>query len=63
MITMRRVLKYAAVLSAGVPILAGTDALDPFVLHGAALHQELAYLARAGFSPAECCGLRHPLLE
>ncbi len=38
---------------AGVPILAGTDALDPFVLHGPALHQELAYLARAGLSPAE----------
>lgn len=38
---------------AGVPILAGTDALDPFVLHGPALHQELAYLAHAGLSPAE----------
>ncbi len=38
---------------AGVPILAGTDALDPFVLHGPALHQELSYLARAGLSPAE----------
>lgn len=36
---------------AGVPILAGTDALDPFVLHGAALHDELGYLARAGLSP------------
>lgn len=38
---------------AGVPILAGADALDPFVLHGPALHEELAYLARAGLSPAE----------
>jgi imidazolonepropionase-like amidohydrolase len=38
---------------AGVPILAGTDALDPFVLHGVALHEELEYLVRAGLSPAE----------
>jgi len=38
---------------AGVPILAGTDALDPFVLHGAALHDELAYLVRAGLSNAD----------
>jgi imidazolonepropionase-like amidohydrolase len=36
-----------------VPVLAGTDALDPFVLHGAALHQELVYLTSAGLSPAE----------
>lgn len=38
---------------AGVPILTGSDALDPFVPHGPALHQELVYLARAGLSPAE----------
>jgi len=37
----------------GVPVLAGTDALDPFVLHGASLHDELQYLTRAGFSNAE----------
>ena len=38
---------------AGVPILAGTDALDPFVLHGPSLHDELAYLVRAGLSPLD----------
>lgn len=32
----------------GVPLLAGTDALDPFVMHGAALHDELALLAQSG---------------
>ena len=38
---------------AGVQILAGSDSLDPFVLHGAGLHEELEYLGRSGLSPAE----------
>lgn len=38
---------------AGVPILAGTDALDAFVLHGTSLHDELAYLVRAGLTPLD----------
>ena len=38
---------------AGVPILAGSDALDAFVLHGESLHDELAYLVRAGLTPVE----------
>lgn len=38
---------------AGVPVLAGTDALDPFVLHGESLHEELALLHQAGLSRAE----------
>ena len=33
---------------AGVPILAGTDAVNPGVTHGASLHRELELLATAG---------------
>lgn len=36
---------------AGVPILAGTDAGNPYVLYGFGLHQELALLVRAGLTP------------
>ena len=39
--------------AAGVPVLAGTDALDADVLHGFGLHQELEYLVAAGLSPAQ----------
>lgn len=38
---------------AGVPILAGSDAPNPNTAHGAALHEELAQLVRAGLSHAE----------
>jgi hypothetical protein len=38
---------------AGVVVLAGTDALDPDVAHGPALHDELAALVRAGLTPAD----------
>lgn len=38
---------------AGVPLLAGTDALDPYIVHGDALHAELALLVRAGLSPMD----------
>lgn len=37
----------------GVTILAGTDAPNPGTLHGASLHQELAYYTEAGFSPLD----------
>ena len=42
----------------GAPILLGTDAPNPFVVHGVSLHRELANLTRAGLSPfqALCCG-------
>jgi imidazolonepropionase-like amidohydrolase len=40
-------------LHAGVPLLAGSDSLDPFVFPGDSLHRELAELVRAGFTPAE----------
>ncbi|MGB4860421.1 MAG: amidohydrolase family protein [Dokdonella sp.] len=39
--------------ASGVPVLAGTDALDPFVQHGASLHDELEMLVEAGFSNAD----------
>ncbi|MDE0177165.1 MAG: amidohydrolase family protein [Gammaproteobacteria bacterium] len=37
-----------ALFEAGVPILAGTDASNPGVTHGASLHRELALLGAAG---------------
>jgi imidazolonepropionase-like amidohydrolase len=38
---------------AGVEILAGTDALNPFVYPGFSLHDELALLVQGGLSPLE----------
>jgi imidazolonepropionase-like amidohydrolase len=38
---------------AGVPLLAGTDAANPFVIWGFSLHDELALLVAAGLSPLE----------
>jgi imidazolonepropionase-like amidohydrolase len=38
---------------AGVPLLVGSDSLDPFVFPGDSFHQELAEFVRAGFSPME----------
>jgi imidazolonepropionase-like amidohydrolase len=38
---------------AGVPLLVGSDSLDPFVFPGDSFHHELAELVRAGFSPME----------
>lgn len=39
--------------AAGVPILAGTDAPNPNTAHGVSLHEEIAWLARSGLSPAQ----------
>ncbi|HET6726190.1 MAG TPA: CIA30 family protein [Gammaproteobacteria bacterium] len=39
--------------AAGVPILAGTDAGEPGVAHGASLHGELKLLVEAGLTPIE----------
>jgi len=36
-----------------VALLVGSDSLDPFVFPGQSLHQELAELVRAGFTPSE----------
>ena len=38
---------------AGVPLLAGTDSLNPKDNDGESLHGELQYFARAGISPIE----------
>ena len=38
---------------AGVPILAGTDVLNPYCLPGFSLHDELAYLVQAGLTPID----------
>ncbi len=42
----------------GSPLLLGTDAPNPFVVHGCAIHQELENLVEAGLSPYEAlrCG-------
>jgi Amidohydrolase family len=41
----------AAMSSAGVPLLAGTDLGDPFVIPGYALHDELELMVAAGVTP------------
>lgn len=47
-------LKIARVMhAAGVPMLAGSDALDPGNFAGSGLHEELKLLVRAGFTPME----------
>jgi imidazolonepropionase-like amidohydrolase len=38
---------------AGVPLLVGSDSLDPFVIPGDSFHHELSELVRAGFTPME----------
>jgi imidazolonepropionase-like amidohydrolase len=37
----------------GIPLLVGSDSLDPFVFPGESLHRELSELVRAGLRPAE----------
>lgn len=39
--------------AAGVPVLAGTDAPNPGLVHGASLHRELQHLVAAGLTPTE----------
>jgi len=38
---------------AGVPVLAGTDSPDPYVVPGFSLHEELELLVQSGFTPAQ----------
>jgi imidazolonepropionase-like amidohydrolase len=38
---------------AGVPIMAGTDTTAPYVFPGSSLHEELALLVQAGFTPMQ----------
>jgi hypothetical protein len=43
-----------ALHEAGVPVMAGTDALGaPFIIPGISLHREMQLLAESGFSPRE----------
>lgn len=42
-----------AMLDAGVPLLAGTDAGNPGTQYGASMHRELAALVDAGLTPAQ----------
>ena len=41
---------------AGIPLLVGSDSLDPFVFPGESLHRELVELVRAGLTPVEAVG-------
>ena len=43
----------AAMLAAGVPVLAGTDAGNPGTQYGVSMHRELKALVEAGLSPAQ----------
>jgi imidazolonepropionase-like amidohydrolase len=40
-------------VEAGVPILAGTDVLNPYCMPGFSLHDELRYLVEAGMTPLQ----------
>lgn len=42
-----------ALAGAGIRVLAGTDAPNPGLVHGASLHRELTHLVGAGLSPVE----------
>ena len=44
----------------GVPLLAGTDSVNPKVSYGQSLHAELQYFVRAGIPPIEVLRYRHP---
>jgi hypothetical protein len=41
----------------GIPVLPGTDTMNPFVVPGASLHEELGHLAAAGISVPEVLDL------
>lgn len=43
----------AALVQAGVPVLAGTDAGNPGTQYGASMHRELKALVEAGLTPAQ----------
>lgn len=43
----------AALVAAGVPVLAGTDAGNPGTQYGASMHRELKALVEAGLTPAQ----------
>ena len=47
----RRLMLVGEMHRAGVPILAGSDALNPYCFPGFSLHDELEWLVKAGLSP------------
>jgi predicted amidohydrolase YtcJ len=51
----------ASLRDTGARIVLGTDSLNPYLVPGFSLHEELAHLVRAGFSPYEAieAGTRH----
>ncbi len=49
----RRLALVGALHRAGVKVLAGTDAITPWVFHGFSLHDELGLLVEAGLTPME----------
>jgi hypothetical protein len=52
--SIRRMLEIVGKMNtAGVPIMAGTDAAAPNVFPGSALHEDLAYLVQAGLTPLQ----------
>ncbi|MEJ3653132.1 amidohydrolase family protein [Actinomycetes bacterium KLBMP 9759] len=57
----RRLDLVPALAAAGVPLLAGTDTGTAYLMPGAALHDELALLVRAGLTPLQA--LRAATLE
>ncbi|MBI4472473.1 MAG: amidohydrolase family protein [Acidobacteria bacterium] len=49
----RRIELVAKMHRSGVAFMVGTDTIDPYIFPGFALHDELALLAEAGFTPRE----------
>ena len=49
----KKVAMVGAMNAAGVSILAGSDEMNPYCFAGFALHDELAWLVKAGLTPAE----------
>ena len=49
---------------AGVPLLAGTDSLDPYVFPGDSIHKELVLVVEAGLTPMQAlqCATRNPAM-
>lgn len=39
--------------ASGVAVMAGSDAMDPYIFHGSGLHDELALLVKAGLTPLQ----------
>jgi imidazolonepropionase-like amidohydrolase len=49
----RSVTLFTSLIQAGAPIVAGTDAMNPMIIPGLSLHDELAIMTDAGLTPIE----------